>query len=132
MRSAPHDELNSRAPAPLVATIQIPPGAVTVAPPPALFGSACAAYLGMSESQARRALDDMSRDPTFASGVVVLSRRPRELAAPPADVLRFLRARRACLTANEPEIVEAAEGDAVDRDLAGLGFGGRPRARGAR
>jgi hypothetical protein len=116
----------------MIATIQIPPGAVTVASPPALFGAECAAYLGMREPHARRVLDDMSRDPKFASCVVVLSRRPRELAAPPEEVVRFLRLRRACAPPTEPADVTVVEPDGIDQDLADLGFSRTSPRRGAR
>ena len=45
----------------------------------------------MTPDLARRHLVAMAADPAFAGCVVVLSKRPRELAAPPGDVLRFLR-----------------------------------------
>lgn len=101
-----------RAAQPMTATIAIPVGAITVAPAPALFGAACASYLGMEPEQAARVLAEMAKDKAFASHVVVLSRRPRALAAPPDDVLRFLRAERSAVgpvVAEEPVTDGAAD-----------------------
>jgi hypothetical protein len=110
-------------PAPMTATIEIPVGAVVVAPPPALFGAACAGYLGMSPELARHHLAAMAADPVFGKEVVVLRRRPRELAAPPGDVLRFLRSRSAATSV--PEAAPANENkeglDDADRLLAEAG-----------
>ncbi len=77
----------------------------------------------------------MADDPAFRGSVVVLSRRPRELAAPPEEVLRFLRARRSVATPEAaPGANDSAEHeDGADRVLAELGLHARPRtARGAR
>jgi hypothetical protein len=106
---------------PMFATIAIPPGAVVVAPPPAMFGAACAAYLGMTPEQADRVLAEMARAKAFAACVVVLSKRPRALAAPPGDVLRYLRAERSVVA-----VVAANDADDGANDvLAELGL---PRA----
>ena len=105
----------------IVATIAIPAGAVVIAPAPALWGPPCAAYLGMTEEQARRTLADMARDPAHASSVVVLTKRPLAHAAPPGDVMRFLRSRRDVVAVElarpetEPQTEEAAEAAVLRR-----------------
>lgn len=96
----------------LVAQVAIPPGAITVAPAPALWGAACASYLGMTPELARRTLAGMAEDPAFRGHVVYLSRRPRELAAAPGDVLRYLRTRASA----GPEVAPANEVAPPPRD----------------
>src|SRR5262249_31116999 len=104
----------------MIVPLALPAGAVTIAAPPALWGAACASYLGMTPAHARRVLAEMAHDKSFAAHVVILSRRPRELAAAPVDVVRFLRARRPALETEGPR------GDGVedesDRILAEMGL----------
>src|ERR1700679_2637629 len=111
---------DSSPPGAMLATIQIPAGArgVTAAPP--LWGVVCAPYLGMSEENAFRTLADMADDPAFRGCVVWLCKRPRELAAAPDDVIRFLRARRGMATSEAAPTNDDAPADGADRVLAEL------------
>lgn len=107
-----------------VIPLSIPAGAIVLAPPPALVGEANAAHLGMTGADLATVLGEMARDPVHAARVVVLSRRPRRLAAAPDDVLRYLRlARSAVMLHAQP----AAEPDPSDGVLEEMSLAPRPR-----
>jgi hypothetical protein len=111
--------------APVTIPLSIPAGAIVLAPQPALVGEANATHLGMTPAELHAVLAEMAKDPAHRAGVVVLSRRPRRLAAAPADVLRFLRARRGIglEVPSGPAANDAPGGlDEADQVLAELGL----------
>jgi hypothetical protein len=84
----------------------------------------------MSPEHMRRTLAEMAGDATFRGSVLVLVKRPRVLAAPPEDVLRYLRARRACSMMETPATAPEKEPDGADSVLAEMGLA-RERRGGA-
>lgn len=89
----------------MILPLTIPAGAITVAAPPALVGEANAEHVGMTAAELRAILRDMERDIVYGKKVLVLSRRPRRLAAAPGDVIAFLQSAR---TPVAPPSAEAA------------------------